>query len=142
MPRLLLALLCAISLVVGGCKKAEPEPEGSLEGTWVITNIYPVLYDTRDNELVTYAPTKNALSYTGLLFTSTEVTQMWRTGPVVFPYVRSGNQITCPPQTFSHSYKILKLTTHKLSLYLRGEYPVDPNAVQNRIDCTIELYKN
>lgn len=135
---------CALSLAGGGCKKeAAPEPEGPLEGEWYITTIYPVVYDARDREIVKYAPPKDALNYKYLVFTSTDVTQLWRNGSqVMLPYVRSGNQITCPPQPFSHSYKILQLTTHHLTLYLRGEYPIDPKATQERIDCTIELFRN
>lgn len=144
MTRILLALLFALTLLASGCKKEkEPEPEGLLPGHWYVKTIYPELCDANDKVLFRFAPTISALNIRQLIFTDSTVTQLWQNGTrVEFPYVRSGNQIICPKQTFSESFTILKLTSKELHLYLRGEFPEDPTVARERYGYKIEMARN
>jgi len=140
----MLRLSCAVAVAVliSACHPdapALPEPVGSLEGVWLVGLTDPVKYDMQNNVLTTYTPALDVMGYTQLTFTSAEVEEYsTRTNKRTrIPYVRTGEELTCPPP--ANSYTIRKLTAHDLDLYYRGDYllPMDPF----RIDFTIHLHR-
>ena len=119
MPRLFPAILYALVLLASACHKNptdQPEPAGSLEGTWRVGLTDPVEYDAQNNVLATYQPQANIMDYTQLKFTGTHLEQYHEQANIssLTPYVRMGDQLTCPAP--AGSYTIRKLTTRHLDL--------------------------
>lgn len=125
MTRLFLTTLCTLALFATSCHKnaiEQPEPEGSLEGTWRVGLTEPIMYDAQDKVIVAYQPQVDFMDYTQLKFTATDLEQYHvRTNKkAATTYVRVDDKISCPSP--SRSYTIRKLTTQFLDLHLRGEY--------------------
>ena len=78
MFRLSATLLCAICLLASACHKntaEEPEPAGSLEGTWILGLTDPVQYDAQNNVLRAFQPVADLMNFTQLTFTSSTIRQ-------------------------------------------------------------------
>lgn len=141
MVRLFSIVFCALVLFSSACSKKDaeqPEPAGSLEGTWRVGLVDPTMYDAQNKVLVAFQPTDGAIDYTQLKFSPTELEQYnERTNARnTISYVRTGAQIVCPP--LERSYTIRKLTNRYLDLYYRGDY-LQVGASYTRIDLVIHL---
>lgn len=143
MFRLSSALLCAIFMLAGACHKnaaEQPEPAGTLEGVWIVGLTDIVKYDAQNNVLAVYPPAADVMGYTQLTFTSSTLEEyhVRKNTRATIPYVRTGDELTCPsPAT---SYTIRKLTARNLDLYFRGEYIQFGTSVY-RNDFTIHLQR-
>ncbi|MBF9239194.1 hypothetical protein I2I05_17450 [Hymenobacter sp. BT683] len=134
MPRLVSALFCAVALLTTACQKRtpeQPEPAGSLEGTWRLGLTEPVIYDRQNQAVATYPPQAGILPFTQVTFTGTDLTFFHEQSTLrtTTAYVHAGDQVTCP-LPFA-SFTIRKLTTRQLDLYQRGEYlPIGANSLR------------
>lgn len=137
MPRLIPLLLVCLLYFTIACKK-EVEPEGQLEGEWVVRGVLPIEYDPQNKVLSAYpVQPPSTAGYTLLRISPTELHHADEQGPLPsVSYERTGDQVTCPAPY--PSYTIRKLTAQTLELHLRGEY-IQSGPINRRTDFTIYL---